>query len=85
MLTALGIVISFRIWTIRSEAPKDVINKLIVSLRRTFNDYTGMGMRNLTSSDDYLRESLPLQKCSFELSCKYSTYYSIYNEFKIPM
>ena len=55
MLTALDIVISFRIWTIRSEAPKDGMNKLIVSLRRTFNDYTGMGMRNLTSSDDYLR------------------------------
>ena len=54
MLTTLGIVKTFRIWTIRSEAPKDIK----VSLRRTFNDYIGMGMKNLTSSNECLKESL---------------------------
>jgi hypothetical protein len=51
MLTALGIVISFRIWTIRNEAPTDVM----ISLWRTLNDYIGMGMKSLINSDDYLR------------------------------
>jgi len=51
MLTALGIVTSLEIWTIRNEAPKDVM----ISLWRTLNDYTGMGMRGLITLDDYLR------------------------------
>lgn len=51
MLTALGIVIIFRIWTIRNEAPKSAM----ISLWRTLNDYIGMGMRELIILDDYLR------------------------------
>ena len=55
MLTALGIVISFRLWTIRNEAPKSAMNNLTISLWRTLNDYTGMGMKDLINPNDYLR------------------------------
>lgn len=51
MVITLGIVISFRIWTIRNEAPNDVM----ISLWRTLNDYIGMGMRELITPNDYLR------------------------------
>jgi hypothetical protein len=51
MLTTLGTVIIFRLWTIRSEAPNDIM----ISLWRTFNDYIGMGMRSLINFNDYLR------------------------------
>jgi hypothetical protein len=81
MLTALDIVKSFRLWTIRNEAPKDVM----ISLWRTLNDYIGMGTRGLITPNDYLKESLPLQRCRFELSCKYPTILDIYNEFKCSM
>ena len=47
-------VITFRLWTIRSEAPKDAI----ISLRRTFNDYIGMDRRGLINPDECLKESL---------------------------
>jgi len=51
MLTTLGIVIIFRIWTIRNEAPKYAM----ISIRGTLNDYIGMGMRSLINFNDYLR------------------------------
>jgi len=51
MLTTLGIVKNLRIWTIRSEASNDDM----ISQRRTFNDYIGMGMRSLINFNDYLR------------------------------
>ena len=50
----LSEVIIFRLWTIRSEAPKDAI----ISLWRTFNDYIGMDMRGLINPDECLKESL---------------------------
>ena len=51
MLTALGIVISFRLWTIRNEAPK----YKMISIWRTLNDYTRMGMSGLITHNDYLK------------------------------
>lgn len=77
MLTTLGKVTSFRLWTIRSEAPKSVL----ISLWRTFNDYIGMGMRSLINSDDYLKESLDPVEIQIRSSDKYPTFLGIYYDF----
>jgi hypothetical protein len=77
MLTTLGIVISFRIWTIRSEAPNDDL----VSLGRTFNDYIGMGMRSLTNFNDCLKESLSPVEMQIKLSDKYPTILGVCYDF----
>lgn len=74
-------VIIFRLWTIRNEAPKYAM----ISIRGTLNDYIGMGMRSLINFNDYLKESLDLQRCRFKLSYKYPTIIGICNEFKYPM
>jgi len=81
MLTTLGTVIIFRLWTIRNEAPKYAM----ISIRGTLNDYIGMGMRSLINFNDYLKESLALQRCRFKLSYKYPTIIGICNEFKCLM
>ena len=63
MLTALGIVKSYRIWSIRSQAPKHVM----FSVWGRFNDWMEVGVKELITLNERLRYSLTNSREFFDV------------------